>query len=152
MVLTAQTLFCQEPPPRPIEITVTGQSLCFGAFTQGNSGGSVTVTAAGLRSWGGDVVLLNLSISFSPALFLVTGDPGTLVTIQFGDDTSLTRVGGGSMNLEIGDSDPSGYFVIATTPPASTELKVGGILTVGNATNNPPGSYSGTFDIILIQE
>lgn len=146
------SIFAQEPPPRPVEITVTGQNLNFGAFSHGSSGGTVTVTPGGLRSATGDVVLLSLGISYTPALYQLVGDPGTVVSVLNGSDATLTRTGGGTLSLEIGDSDPSGSFVISTTPPAYTELKVGGILTVSNATNNPPGSYSGTFDITIVQE
>jgi hypothetical protein len=31
-------------------------------------------------------------------------------------------------------------------------MNIGGTLTVGNSASNPPGSYSGTFDITFIQE
>jgi hypothetical protein len=151
-IVSCQVLYSQEPPPRPVEITVTGQSLEFGAFSHGNSGGTVTVTSGGIRSRSGDITLLSLGFSYSPALYNLVGDPGTVVSVLNGDDATLSRVGGGTLSLEIGDSDPSGSFVISTTPPAYTELRVGGILTVGNSTNNPPGSYTGTFDITIVQE
>ncbi len=124
----------------------------FGAFSHGASGGTVTVTPGSLRSATGDIVLLSLGFSFSPALYRLVGDPGTVVSVLNGDDATLTRTGGGTLSLEIGESDPFGSFVITTTPPAYTELRVGGILTVSTPTNNPPGSYSGTFDITLVQE
>jgi hypothetical protein len=152
MATPIQMLYAQEPPPRPIEVTVTAQTLNFGAFSHGSSGGTVTVTPETVRSASGDIILLSLGFSFTPALYRLVGDPGTVVSILNGPDATLTRTGGGTLTLEIGDSDPSGSFIISTTPPAYTELRVGGILTVSNSTNNPPGSYSGFFDITLVQE
>jgi len=152
MIIPVQCLRAQEPPPRPVEISVTGQTLNFGAFSHGGSGGTVTVDPDGLREQSGSVLLLNLGFSFSPALYRLVGDPGTVVSILNGPNTTISRVGGGTLLLTVGDSDPSGSFIITTTPPAYTELRVGGILTVSNSTNNPPGSYSGTFDITLVQE
>jgi hypothetical protein len=152
LIASMQKLQAQEPPPRPIEVTVTAQTLNFGAFSHGSSGGTITITPASLRSSTGDIVLLSLGFSFSPALYRLVGDPGTVVSVLNGDDATLTRTGGGTLNLEIGDSDPSGSFVIITIPSAYTELRVGGILTVSTPANNPPGSYSGTFDITLVQE
>ena len=151
-ILLEQELRAQEPPPRPVEVTVTAQTLNFGAFSHGSSGGTVTVTPAPVRSATGDVVLLNLGYSFSPALFLLVADPGTVISITKGPNINLTRGGGGTLGLAIGETDPSGSFVINTTPPAYTEFKVGGVLTVSNSTNNPPGSYSGSFDITFNQE
>jgi hypothetical protein len=33
-----------------------------------------------------------------------------------------------------------------------TTVLVGGTLTVGSLASNPPGSYTGTFNIIFVQE
>jgi hypothetical protein len=146
------SLVAQEPPPRPITITVTSQVLSFGAFTQGAVGGTVTISAAGARSSTGDIILLNLGFSFSTALYQIVGQPGTLVSLLNGPDVSLPGSGGGSMLLHIGSSNPASPFVIITVPPAFTTLNVGGVLTVSNPAANPPGNYSGTFNITFIQE
>ncbi|HOK27241.1 MAG TPA: DUF4402 domain-containing protein [Bacteroidales bacterium] len=152
-------LFCivvnsaaQEPPPRPISINVTAQGLSFGAFTLGATGGTVTVNPDGTRSSTGDVILLSLGYSYSPALIEVTGNPGTLVSILAGPDVSLPGSNGGSLLLHIGGTDPPSPFVINTVPPVSTPLYIGGTLTVGNPVSNPPGNYSGTFSITFVQE
>jgi hypothetical protein len=143
----------QEPPPTPISVTVAGP-LIFGAFTPGNSGGHVTITAtsapSGVRSADGTVILINLSYSFSAALYQISGNDGTLITITNGSSVSLTRAGGGSLTLQIGDSYPASPFVLSV-PPVQTDVYVGGTLTVGNISANPPGSYSGTFRITLDQ-
>jgi len=141
----------QEPPPRPVDITVV-QNLGFGAFAQGALGGSVTISSAGLRSTSGDIIPLNLGYIFRAASYRLVGNAGTVVSILNGPDVSIPGSNGGSMNLHIGASDPASPFVIMTVPPAFTLMNVGGTLTVSNPGSNPPGNYSGTFDITLIQE
>ncbi len=142
----------QEPPPRPITVTVTAQGLSFGTFTQGAAGGTVTVTATGTRTATGDVVLLSLTPLHSSAMYEVVGNPGTLVSLLNGADVFLPGSNGGSIQLTIGASEPVSPFVITTLPPIATLLYVGGTLTIGSPALNPPGSYSGTFDITFIQE
>jgi hypothetical protein len=59
--------------------------------------------------------------------------------------------GPGSMTLQINTIYPT-PFIINTTPPLSTLMYIGGVLTVGNPGSNPPGLYSGTFNITFVQE
>ena len=141
----------QEPPPRPVDVTVV-QNLGFGAFAQGAAGGTVTVNSAGLRSSSGDIILLNLGYLFTAASYRLVGNAGTVISILNGPDVTLPGSNGGSMTLHIGASDPASPFVLTTVPPAFTIMNVGGTLTVGNPGSNPPGNYSGTFDVTLIQE
>jgi hypothetical protein len=142
----------QEPPPRPLVVTPTPQGLVFGAFTQGASGGTVTVNSGSLRSSTGDVILLGLGIAPLAAEYQLVGNPGTVVSILNGPDASLSGSGGGSMILHLGATSPLSPFVITTIPPAFTLLYIGGTLTVGSPAANPPGNYSGTFDVTFIQE
>ena len=86
LLLPSVVLVAQEPPPRPISVTVTAQGLSFGTFTQGAAGGTVTVTATGTRSATGDVVLLSLTPLHSAAMYEVVGNPGTLVSLLNGSD------------------------------------------------------------------
>lgn len=144
-------LSAQEPPPRPLEVTVN-QNLGFGAFTQGASGGTITINSSSVRSSSGDVILLNLGYSFSAATYKLIANAGTVISILNGLDVSLPGSNGGSMTLHIGVSDPASPFVLTTVPPAFTLMNVGGTLTVGNPGANPPGNYSGSFDITFIQE
>ena len=143
--------YAQEPPPRPVEVTVV-QNLGFGAFAQGAIGGSVIINSAGLRSSSGDIILLNLGYIFAAASYRLVANAGTVISILNGPNVSLPGSNGGSMTLQIGASDPVSPFVIMTVPPAFTLMNVGGTLTVGNPGANPPGNYSGTFDITFIQE
>jgi hypothetical protein len=142
----------QEPPPRPVQVTVTSQTLSFGAFTHGASGGTVVISAGGIRSATGDVILLNLGFSYSTALYQLVANAGTVISILNGSDVVLPGSNGGSITLHIGDSSPASPFVISTVPPSYTLLNIGGTLTIGNSGSNPPGNYSGLFSITFIQE
>jgi hypothetical protein len=147
--LSTLQIFGQEPPPRPAIVTPTAQGLSFGTFSQGATGGTVIVPASGVRSATGDVILLSLSPSSSPAIFDVVGNPGTMLSILVWPASVLT--GPGSMTLQINSIYPS-PFIINTTPPLSTLMYIGGVLTVLSPVSNPPGTYSGTFNITFIQE
>lgn len=145
-------LKAQEPPPRPIRINATAQGLSFGAFYHGASGGTVVITPAGARSSTGDVVLLSLGIPFSAALFQVHAHRGTVISILNGPDTILSGTPSGTMTLHIGSSNPSSPFVSTVNFNVAIPLYIGGILTVGNSAANPPGSYTGSFDVTIVRE
>jgi hypothetical protein len=145
-------LKAQEPPPRPIRIDVTAQGLSFGAFYHGAVGGTVVILPSGSRSATGDVVLLGLGYPFSAALFQVHAHPGTVISILNGPDAVLTGIPSGTMTLHIGSSNPSSPFVSNVNFNIGIPLYIGGTLTVGNSGANPPGSYTGTFDITLVRE
>jgi len=153
LISTSLMVYGQENPPRPITVTVSlVQNLSFGAFYHYNTGGTVVIYPDGSRSSSGDVVLLGLGFPVSTGLYDVVGNPGTLVSILNGPNAILTGSGGGTLTLQIGASDPTSPFVITTSPPFSTQLRIGGTLIVGNPLANPPGNYSGTFDVTFIQE
>lgn len=149
MISTSHAIYGQELPPQPMIVTVNlGQNLSFGAFYQGSSGGSVIISPTGSRSSTGDIVLLGMGYIPSTALYDIVANPGTLVSILKGPDAILSS-GGNTMTLK---SESSGPFVITATPPSSTQLKVGGTLIVGSPFTNPPGNYTGTFDVTFVQE
>jgi hypothetical protein len=128
------------------------QNLCFGAFSQGSIGGTVIISASGSRSVTGSVVPLNLGVNYSPAIFEIEAPEGTIVSIMKGGNVTLTGSNGGSMMLQIGNSDPPSPFAISVPPPGKTRINFGGTLTIGSLTQNPPGSYSGTFSITFNNE
>jgi hypothetical protein len=140
----------QEDPPRPPSITVA-QDLSFGAFYHGAVGGTVSVSPAGSRTSTGDIVLVGLGYLFSPARYNVYSNAGTVISILNGPDVPLTW-SSYSMNLHIGTSLPVSPFVNPNPYSVPTELTVGATLTVGNALANPPGTYTGTFNITLVIE
>ena len=140
----------QEPPPRPISVTWENQNLSFGSFYQGASGGSVIINSAGGRSVTGSVVPFGMG-AFSAALFEVVANPGTVISFLKPVST-LTDGIGHSLSLQIDDSNPVSPFVTNLPYPTGTQVYIGGILTIGTPAANPPGDYSGTFDITFVQE
>lgn len=127
---------------------VNTQALAFGSFAAG-SGGSVTVSAAGVRSAGGGVVLLS-SGAGAAAQFSVTGDPNVSysITLPADGDVSLTS-GANRMAVNNFTSSPS------ATMPSTGLLSAGGSqtlmvgATLGVGINQASGSYSGSFDVIV---
>jgi hypothetical protein len=149
----ARPVFAQEPPPRPISVYVNpAQGLIFGAFFQGVSGGTVTVYPDGSRSVSGSIVQANLGLPFSPAVFEVDANPGTLISIMNGPDVILTGSNGGTLSLHIGTASTGTPFITTATPPARTIVRIGGTLTVGSPPANPAGNYNGIFSVTFIQE
>lgn len=153
LLCIAVPLQAQEPPPRPVIVTANpSQPLAFGAFSPGASGGTVTVLPGGTRSAGGSVVLLSLGYIYTPAMFYVRANPGTVLSVLVPPPAILTGSGGGTLSLQINGSLPASPFVTTLPWPQQTTLLVGGTLTIGNIATNPPGTYTGTYSITLIRE
>lgn len=152
LVSVTSNLVAQEPPPRPVRIIPTAQILSFGAFFNGAGGGTVTVDPSGARSSTGDVVLLNLGYAYSSAMFEIHAQRGTVISILKGPDVLLSGVPAGSLSLHIGNTIPNSPFVSNVIYNIAIPLYVGGTLTVGPPASNPPGSYSGTFNITIVKE
>lgn len=125
----------------------TVQNISFGAFAHGNTGGSISVSNTGMRTATGDVVPLNLGISYYNAIFEIEAPPGAIISILNGPDATLTGSNGGSMLLSIGSSSPISPFSNSLAPPSRTQISIGGTLTVGNSGSAPPGTYTGTIYI-----
>ncbi|MBW8687427.1 DUF4402 domain-containing protein [Chitinophaga rhizophila] len=153
LLLITSAVYAQEQPPRPITVYVNpAQGLIFGAFFQGVTGGTVILYPDGSRSVTGSIVQANLGYPFSPAIFEVDANPGTLISILNGPDVTLTGSNGGTLSLHIGTSSTGSPFIATATPPARTIVRIGGTLTVGPPPANPAGNYSGVFSVTFIQE
>lgn len=140
-------------PGDPGGLTVyTVQNMSFGAFTNGSTGGTVSISTNGTRSVTGNVVLLNLGTQYFQAIFDIDAPQGSIVSILNGSDATLTGSNGGSMSMQIGGSDPPSPFITVVSQPARTQVNIGGLLTVGSSAANPPGTYTGTFYITFNQE
>lgn len=154
-IFLSSGLFAQELPPRPISVTVSeAQSLNFGAFCTPSSGGSVVLYPDGTRSAAGDIVLISLGYSFSPAMFDIVANEGTIISILsgVGTESTIQSMSGETMTLQVGDSEPASPFIITENPPAVSQVTVGATLIVGNNIDNPPGEYSGTFTVTFVQQ
>ncbi len=145
--------WAQENPPFPIQVQVsTSQFLNFGAFSVGNSGGTVRVDYDGTRYWTGDIGLFSFGPTVSPALFEVTANPGTIIQIQTPPNIPLTGSNGGTINLNIDSYSLGQTFITTVSPPATTPVYIGGTLTIGNITANPAGAYNGTVLVTFINQ
>lgn len=146
-------LYAQVDPPKPIAVYVSpSQGMNFGAFFHGTAGGTIIVDATGSRSTTGSVVQASMGIPFSPAIFEVEANQGTILNILNGPDVLLTGSNGGSLTLHLGGADIVTPYITSAIPPSRTTVRIGGTLTVGTAIANPPGSYSGSFFVTFIQE
>ncbi len=130
----------------------TVQNMSFGAFSAGNTGGTVIISTNGSRSVSGDIIPLNLGTLYFQSIFDIDAPIGSIVSIMNGPDAILTGSNGGSMTMRIGNSDPFSPFIIIKQQPERTPVKIGGTLTVGPTATNPPGNYTGTFYITFNQE
>lgn len=140
-------------PKDPGSISVYSvQNLNFGSFSQGTSGGTVSVSPAGVRSVTGTVVAINQGGAVYPAIFEVEAAAGVVITVQNGSNVSLTGSNGGTMTLQLGASNPVSPFTSTVAPPGRTQVSIGGTLTVGNASTSRPGNYSGTFSVTFYQQ
>jgi hypothetical protein len=140
-------------PPDPGAMSVyTVQNISFGTFSNGSSGGTITVSSNGIRSVTGTVVPLNLGFQHFEAVFEVDSPQGSIISIINGPDATLTGSNGGTMTLKIGNSSPQSPFTIIDPQPIRTPVRIGGTLTVGNSVTSPPGTYTGTIYITFNQE
>jgi hypothetical protein len=126
----------------PISISNTAD-LRFGKFSA-LTGGTVIISAAGVRSATGAVVLSSTNAG-GAASFDVTGDPNATYAITLPNSATLTHSVDNTktMTIDTFTSNPSGTGTLSAG--GSQALSVGATLTVGNAQTT--GSYSGTFDV-----
>jgi hypothetical protein len=140
-------------PPRPIAIFANPeQGLIFGTFFRGNTGGTVIIYADGSRSVTGDIIQSNIGVPFSPAIFELEANPGTIVTILNGPNITLNGTNGGTISLRVGNANTGSPFITSVSLPARTTIRIGGTLTVSGPLTSPSGSYSGNFYVTFIQQ
>ena len=128
--------------PGSVTITTTAP-LSFGSLT-GSAGGSVTNAPDGTRTAMG---VFPVGGTFGPASFTVTmtqGNPHYMITLPA--NATLTSAAGATMTIDSFQSDPATQGRVQ--PPARTgSLTVGATLRVAPA--QPPGSYSGMFQLMV---
>ncbi|MCB9014282.1 MAG: DUF4402 domain-containing protein [Lentimicrobiaceae bacterium] len=151
LLLANQALRAQEDPPKPMQVS-TYQHLSFGAFINGNSGGTVTIEPGGNRSVTGDIIPVFLAHQYHPAIFEVEANAGVILSLINGPNVTLSGSNGGTIMLQLGSSLPVSPFINTTRPPFRTQVTVGGTITIGNSLANPPGDYTGEFFVTFVQE
>ena len=134
-----------------INIT-TIQNMQFGYFSQGTSGGSIVISADGLRSVTGSIIPLNFGNNYFQAIFEIEAPLGSIISLLSGQSAVLSGSNGGSMSLQIDNSNPASPFYTTIAPPDKTQINVGGTLTVGNTSLSPPGNYTGNFYVLFLVE
>lgn len=119
------------------------QPLGFGSFAAGN--GSVSISPTGVRTSTGEVVALSAHPG-QPAQFVVTGDPSMTYAITLPADGTVA-LSNGTTNMPVNGfvSDPAGSGVLSGS--GSQVLSVGA--TLGVSAGQPPGSYSGSFNVTV---
>lgn len=123
------------------------RGLDFGRFVAG-TGGTITVSPAGVRSRTGGVVLLN-SLATGQAAFTVSrasnGGGNKAVVISLPANGSIRLISGAnSMALNNFVSSPT---AILSVPAGGIILSVGATLSV--APNQPAGTYTGSFPLTV---
>lgn len=130
-----------------VVVLTNTRGLDFGRFVA-NSGGTVVMSATGVRSRTGSVVLLS-----SPTAGQATFTVGKSTNGGGNRAVSITLPANGTIRLSSGaNSMAVNTFVnnpasINSVPNGGTSLSVGATLTV--APNQPPGTYSGSFSLTV---
>lgn len=127
----------------PIAI-VKSADLAFGKFAA-TTGGALTVSTSGARSFTGGVVLIGGSTS-TAARFDVSGDTSATYSIALGGSTTLVS-GGNSMTFATisdltGANTTTGNVASGTLTGGAQSIYVGGVLTVSAA--QAAGTYTGS--------
>lgn len=129
-----------------IDISVV-RDLGFGDFYPSSAGGWIEIDESGSLTSSG-VIHLGGYTSAAEFTLWSRGSSRMIFVSTFPPEIQLTRTGGGgSMTLEPGPVVPSQY----EHPKGNyaKTVRVGGRLTVGSIAANPPGQYSGTFELII---
>jgi len=126
--------------------TINGVTpLSFGSFIAG-SGGTITVSPAGLRSPLGGVILVGQGGGVAAAQFTVTGTANATysITLPASNTVELSDGNGNVMALNSFVSSPA---VTGTLLGGSQVIRIGATLVV--RPNQPPGSYAGAFNVTV---
>ena len=122
----------------PLSI-VAAQNLAFGKIAA-STGGTVVISAAGVRSKTGAVTLVSTGSTQSQALFNLTGDPNSTYSITLPVTATITS-GANTMTVGTFTSNPPATGTLSAN--GTQTVNVGGTLTV--ASGQVAGSYTGTF-------
>lgn len=128
----------------PVAIGSSTQPLAFGSLVAG-SGGNVTVSPASVRSASGGVVLVP-SGPGAAAQFSVTGDPSATYAISL-PANGVVSLTSGANSIAVNTFTSSPNLTGTLSIGGSQTLYVGATLDVGS--NQPSGSYSGSFSVTV---
>ncbi|QOY93890.1 DUF4402 domain-containing protein [Massilia sp. UMI-21] len=123
------------------------RTLDFGRFVAG-TGGTITVSPAGVRSRSGGVVLLNSPAAGQAAFTLArssNGGSNKAVIISLPPNGNI-RLSSGASSMAV-SSFVNSPTSLLTVPAGGTTLSIGATLSV--APNQPAGVYSGSFPLTV---
>lgn len=133
-----------------IPVTATETDLLnFGRILPETAGGTVSISAAGVRTATGSVTLMDET--YTAGKFTLTGMPSSLVSIVLPQTPQKLTLANGSSEVTVTDfvSDvPTGGQVIRQSD-GKAEVHVGATLYVGNGLSNPAGLYTGTYEVVF---
>lgn len=126
-------------------------NLCLGAFYPGKYGGTVEINNNGVRSASGSAILMSSDLNPSPAVFEIRCPGNTMVNIMIEEEIELRNQNGGVLICNpIGNGQSN--FVSPQNAQAGFLYSVGARINTMNASNEPSGEYSGTFNITIVFE
>lgn len=133
------------------------QAMHFGdvALRHASAFGTVTIDFNGVRTAGGDAILLNLGSVPRPAIFEFKVCPGRMVTFNYPATIQLTGQRGGTLQLNLGSTNrgPNGASFVSNLGCDDIHLiQLGGTIEIRNMASNPEGQYSGNLHITFIQQ
>lgn len=133
------------PPGWALNMAITPvQGLTFGKFVAG-TGGTVTVGAGGVRSASAGVALVP-SGAGATAQFSVTGDPSRTYAISL-PANGVVLMTSGADSMAVNNFTGSPALSGQLSGGGTQTVFVGATLSVGS--QQPRGSYSGTFDVTV---
>ena len=119
----------------------TGDSLDFGVIAEGGTGGTLSLTPAGVDTCGAGLVCAG---PFETPLFTLDGEANAVVNLSITDSTIDLVSGANTMPVSLTLSAAS-----ATLDGSGTNtFEVGGTLTVG--ANQAVGVYTETFEVVAV--
>jgi hypothetical protein len=89
---------------------------------------------------------------YTPAMFYVRANPGTVLSLLIGPPINISGSNGGFISLQLDNTYPASPFVTTLPYQQQTTVLLGGTLTVGTIGANPPGNYSATINVTFVQE
>ena len=133
------------PSPAAAQEAITNlQGLSFGRFVA-NAGGTVTISAAGLRSAAGAVLLLQSGGGAAARFQITGGQSNAQCNFSFPPGGEIILTGPGESSMVVNNFTSSLANPIQLNAAGGALLDFGATLHVGS--NQAPGSYQGSFAI-----
>ena len=126
-------------------VATSGTNLRFGNIAASAAAGTVTVTAASVRSAAGGASLVAGATSGAGVITISAGEPSRVLNITYPASGTLTS---GANTMTVNNFAASGSPTTTTLTAAGTgTFNIGGRVNVG--ASQATGNYSGTFTVTL---